>query len=87
MEGEVRNHRVYRKRTKRWDAVPLKEKKGYIYVTEIQKKNEYALTCQTLGCLGVGLMQGIKFNMYLMQGIKFNMYLMQGIKFNMYTHW
>ena len=38
MEGEERNHRVYRKRTKRWDAVPVKEKKGYTYVIEIQKK-------------------------------------------------
>uniref|UniRef100_A0A1X7T558 Uncharacterized protein n=1 Tax=Amphimedon queenslandica TaxID=400682 RepID=A0A1X7T558_AMPQE len=30
--GEPRSHRTYRKRTKRWDVIPVLEKKSYSYI-------------------------------------------------------
>ena len=34
-EGEERSHRTYRKRTKRWDVVPVLEKKSYAYIPKL----------------------------------------------------
>uniref|UniRef100_A0A1X7SJA5 Uncharacterized protein n=1 Tax=Amphimedon queenslandica TaxID=400682 RepID=A0A1X7SJA5_AMPQE len=30
--GEPKSHRTYRKRTKRWDVIPVLEKKSYSYI-------------------------------------------------------
>lgn len=33
--GEIQQHRVWRRRSKRWDAIPKKVKKNYSYVPEV----------------------------------------------------
>lgn len=33
----IRQHRVWRKRTKRWDVIPIKEQKVYAYIPELLK--------------------------------------------------
>ena len=37
-EGTVYYHRVWRKRTKHWDVIPVKVSKGYHYIPELIKK-------------------------------------------------
>ena len=33
--GELRSHRTYRKRTKRWDTIPVLEPKSYDHIEEL----------------------------------------------------